>query len=342
MDCETIDDTYVVNAVAKYLSRQDGSTGYCEPWRFPLISSCAPASETADASAAKDLVTFVWRAASEADRRPVTVTGTFDRLCQATPLAPVHFDGQETAYRAVSVRVPVGEVHYYKFLIGGEPSLDPINPQRQPLDNGIEWSRFFTRYCNTPITLEAWEADLLMRLTNAILPFAEDAAAQFLDLYYFRADRAAQDNTYHQAYRISQPIGAVNFIDNLLSREESHRLIDYRLCLDQIDAVLRARFPGREPVDLSDTAFTDLYQQMAANNVDGWDTGKYHDPVFFLKLLRRHTYLGAFSHPAHGGNAAGAGWAFIEDRFRDAAGANCFDWRRAIEKPLGTSDAYLG
>ena len=179
-------------------------------------------------------------------------------------------------------------------------------------------------------------------MTQRILPFHTEVGRNFLRRYYDTLSKHDKETQYTRAYRLDEPVGVVNFIDNLLSREESHRLIDYRLCLDQIDAVLRARFPGREPDDLSDTAFTDLYQQMAANNVDGWDTGIYHDPVFFLKLLRRHTYRGAFSHPAYGGNAAGAGWAFIEDRFRDAAGANCFDWRRAIEKPLGTSDAYLG
>jgi hypothetical protein len=171
----------------------------------------------------------VWQAGSADDNRAVSVVGSFDNLWDATPLAPVLFDGQPTTYRATTVLVPRGQVYTYKFVVVGEATLDPINPQRTVLDNGFEWSRFFTYYCNVPICFETWELAILARLTNEILPFTSGDARKFMDLYYFRADRAAPEGTFHQAYRLEQPIGAVNFIDNILACEERHRLIDYNI-----------------------------------------------------------------------------------------------------------------
>jgi hypothetical protein len=341
MRAEQLDHTYVLNFVAKYLARGASSDAYAEPWRFPLIDSCKPAGDT-DSTQAFNLVTFVWRAAQAEDHRPVSVVGSFDKLWDSTPLERVQFYGQATVYLAVTVRIPIGEVHTYKFIVGGEAVLDPINPQRQRLNNGLEWSRFFTQYCTAPISLEEWEIAILARLTNEILPFTAGDAKQFMDRYYFNSDRAAQDTTFRQAFRLEQPVGAVNFIDNLLSRDEGHRLIDYKICLKQIDAVLRNRFPNIEPAQLPSGAYGDLYKEMASDHVDGWDTNKYQSPRFFLTLLRRHTYLGAFSHPKYGGNAGGAGWAYLRDQFQNQNGQPCFDWQRAIERPLGKSVDYFG
>jgi hypothetical protein len=80
---------------------------------------------------------------------------------------------------------------------------------------------------------------------------------------------------------------------------------------------------------------------MANDSVDGWDKAQYGSPNFFLQLLRRHTYTGAFSHPKYGGNAGAAGWAWLEDRFRGPGNESCFNWQRAIEQPLGTSADYV-
>jgi hypothetical protein len=81
---------------------------------------------------------------------------------------------------------------------------------------------------------------------------------------------------------------------------------------------------------------------MANDHVEGWDTDKYQSPRFFLTLLRRHTWLGAFSHPKYGGNAGGAGWAYLRDQFKGQNAKPCFDWQRAIERPLGESVDYFG
>jgi gluconate 2-dehydrogenase subunit 3-like protein len=339
---EPLDHTCVLNSVGKYLTRRpDAPLSDCvEPWRFPLIDSYRAGQDVAT-EYWLNRITFVWRAASKDDTKAVSVVGSFDNLWDATSLEPVLFDGQSTLYRAATVLVPKGQVHFYKFLEDGRPALDPINPQRTVLDNGNEWSRFFTQQCAIPVSFETWELAILARLTNEILPFTSQDAQHFMDLYYFTADRQARETVLHQAFRLEQPIGAVNFIDKLVAREERHRLIDYKLCLSLIDGVLRNRFPGLTPAEVSKDAYQNLYQQMAADTVDGWDKTRYGSPNYFLQLLRRHTYAGAFSHPKYGGNAAAAGWAWLEDRFRGPNDVSCFDWRRSIEQPLGASADYF-
>ena len=85
--------------------------------------------------------------------------------------------------------------------------------------------------------------------------------------------------------------------------------------------------------------------------VQGWDYSRYSSPRYFLQLLRRHTYTGAFSHPKYGGNAGAAGWAYLAHNLADPiTGAlasaesqtTAFDWSRALEKPLGRSPEYHG
>ena len=345
MDRQPLDHLGVLNAVGKYLARRPDApiSEYCEAWRFPMIGTHRTAAGAAGES---DLnrVTFVWRADAPSDQTPVSVVGTFDDLWRSTLLDVVRFDGEPTAWRAATVLVPKRQVHTYKFLRGGQTVLDPINPQRKKLDDGIEWSRFFTENCATPISFEPWELAILARLTNEILPFSSKDASAFLERVYFNrdTDREARRSVYGQAYRPEQPIGAVNFIDNVVAREEWHHLIDYKICLDLIAAMLRKRFPGVSPEDVTKEDYKDLYEQMASNVVEDWDTAKYKDPNFFLQLLRRHTFTGAFSHPKYGGNAGGAGWAYLEWAYQGPNGENCFDWKRAIERPLGESADYFG
>jgi len=241
-----------------------------------------------------------------------------------------------------AVLVPAGQLHTYKFLVAAQPVLDPINPQRTVLDNGIEWSRFFTQRCAVPVSFEIWELAILVRLTNEILPFESRDAQRFMNLYYFTSDKQAHLSTLAHAYRLEQPIGAANFIDKIVAREERHRFIDYKICLRIIDGLLRRRFPGLTPAQISKDGYRDLYAEMARGAVDGWDVGQYQNPNYFLQILRRHTYMGAFSHPKYGGNAGAAGWAYLEEMFRGPAGESCFNWRRSIELPLGTSADYLG
>ena len=336
MTREPLDHTGVLNLAAKYLARRPDAPAdeYAEPWRFPIVDS-----HRADYTLNR--VTFLWRTAAADDRPAVSVVGTFGNLWEAVPLEPVLFDTGPTRYRAATVLVPKGQVHRYQFVVDGQTAPDPINPQRSVLDNGVEWSRFFTQQCAVPVSFETVELAILTRLTNEILPFTGDDAQRFMDLYYFTADRQAREGAFHQAFRLEQPIGAVNFIDKLVACQERHRLNDYRLCLRQIGNVLRGRFPGLAPDQVSKDAYQELYRQMSNDKVDGWDTGQYGSPNFFLQLLRRHTYSGAFSHPKYGGNAGAAGWAWLEHRFRGPRDASCFNWERAIEPPLGASTDYV-
>jgi Gluconate 2-dehydrogenase subunit 3 len=134
----------------------------------------------------------------------------------------------------------------------------------------------------------------------------------------------------------------VNFIDNILAREEHHHRLDYQICLKLIDEVLRQRYPGSEPCDLEGEAFVTLYNEMATDRVVGWDRARYKSPSYFLQLLRRHAFTGAFAHPKYGGNVQAAGWAYLEERYTNSAAQTVFSWRRAIEPPLGASPEYRG
>lgn len=341
MERQPLDHVSILNFAAKYLARRPNApiAEYAEPWRFPLIDSDWAGKD--NPGYGFNRVTFVWLADTPVDLTPVSVVGTFDNLWNSTLLDPVMFEGEATRYRAATVAVPKGQVHTYKFLRAGVAVLDPMNPQWVTLDDGTEWSRFFTEQCLTPLSFERWELAILVRLTNEILPFNSPDAQDFMNLFYFNADKQARNSIFSQAYRLEQPIGAANFIDNLVARDERHHLIDYKICLRLIDGLLRRRFPGLTPAQVSKDAYQDLYNQMASGTVDGWDLEQYQNPNYFLQLLRRHTYTGAFSHPKYGGNIAGAGWAYLEQNYRGPHGESCFDWGRAIEQPLGLSTDYF-
>jgi hypothetical protein len=87
------------------------------------------------------------------------------------------------------------------------------------------------------------------------------------------------------------------------------------------------------------------------HSLQGWDYSRYASPKFFLGLLRRHTYTGAFAHPKHGGNSGAAGWAYLAQNLRDPITGDLpdpdprksfFDWARALEPPLGRNKEYRG
>jgi hypothetical protein len=134
---------------------------------------------------------------------------------------------------------------------------------------------------------------------------------------------------------------------------EGHRLVDYKICLELIDRVLRLRNPYVDPTRMPATMYADLYDQIAADDghsLAGWDYARYSSPRFFLQLLRRHTYTGAFSHPKHGGNNGGLGWAYLAQnlldpgtgKLPDPGSPSFFDWTRALEPPLGRNVQYRG
>lgn len=334
------DARVVLNHATKHLVRLRGASS--EPWRFPIVDTC-PNRSGSGADQEHNRVTFVWDAR---DGRPssVEVTGSCMTDGQPVQLVPVALpEGRPTGFLAATVAVPFGEVHTYRFLVDGVPTLDPVNPQRVRLDNGVERSRFFTWYCTQPMVLERHERALVQRLTSHILPFRSGEGETFLRRHYHALDKASKTHEVPLAYRLDEAVGAVSYIDALLAREEAHRLMDYRLALGQVRRVMAIRHRGVPIATLPREAFVDLYAEMASDNVPGWDRNVYGSPAFFLRLLRRHTFTGAFSHPRYGGNASAVGWAFLAERHRDvASGATLFDWQRSIEKPWGRSPDYHG
>ena len=324
MQVVRVDHQDVLNAAAKLLARtpgpaRHGETEYCDAWRFPLVEG-APL-DVADANT----VTFV--VIDPTLRARAHVIGTFGRLYERVELERVTFAGEPMPYLAASVVVPFGQVHRYVYAIDGARTVDSINPQRVRHDDGTTWARFFTDGCTQPLELEAWEFGLLSRLTNHVLPFRTAGAQAFL----------AQFPGANEL-RLDEPVGAASFIDKLIARSERHHLVDYKLCLSQIAAVLRRRLPGFALSDVPRGAIVALYRELATDRVEGWDTRVFGSPAYFLQVLRRHTWIGAFGHPRHGGNIDGVAWAYLEDTYRGARGESCFAWRDAIEAPLGTSE----
>jgi hypothetical protein len=350
-------DEYVLNCCTKWLCRsgdpppsgdEAAAAAFrgqvAEAWRFPVIGLVRDTGvANVDSS---NLVTFVYKTKPK-DPTPITVLGTFHNLYDPLTLKPVLFQGEEdTGYRALSVLVPTSELHTYKFRVGNRYVLDPINPQRVQMDNGQLWSRFFTDGYLQPIILELWELRLLYRLVEQILPFRTAEADNFLRRYYYSLDSAAKATNGAKAFRLDDSVGEVNGIDKLLAREEAHRLADYRICLRQIVSALREINPFMDPYEMPAQNYIDLYNAMAASTPDnrsvkGWDYSAYDNPAFFIYLLRRHAVTTAFSHPKYAGNVGAAGWGYLAEKYRDkATGETLFDWRPALETPLGTSSYY--
>jgi hypothetical protein len=346
-------DEYVLNHCARYLARavserrhdfgqfarDDTRAEVCESWRFPVVDSHYD-GESVEASYSYNDVTFVYAAR---DRSPeaVGLVGTFGDLYESVPLQPVRFLGEPTGYHAVTVRVPKGQVHRYLYTVDGQLTADPVNPQQERSDNGVLWSRFFTDACHIPLFLTRRERDVLGRLVAHLLPFRLPENRRFVEQIYNDLDRARREDQFPLLYRLDEEVGVVNYIDKLLARSEQHNADDYRTCLSIIDGLLRSRF-GLDPLMLSPEVYADLYAEMATNRVEGWDTSRYGDPKSFLLLLRRHAMTGAFAHPKSGGNSGAVGWMYLESHYRDEEDRTLFDWRRAIEAPLGRSADYRG
>jgi hypothetical protein len=347
-------DTYILNHCTKYLAREnvdqrhnfgqftleDARGRICESYHFPIIDSFYDGQDQAYSYSFNE-VTFVYFDRTGVSRN-VSLIGTFAKLYELIPLRPVKFNGEETGYYAVTCVIPKGVSHNYKYLVDGAPLVDPINPQLVNLDNGEVWSRFFTQLCTEPLVLERFELLLLDRLVEHILPFRTADGERFLRFFYNFLDKQAKETQYTHAYRFDQPVGVVNFIDKLLAREEGHNLDDYKICLGQIERILRQRNPYTEPNLMPKEMFIQLYNEMASGAVAGWNYAVYGNPKFFLQLLRRHTFTGAFSHPKYGGNVGGVGWAYLAERFVDDQGKSLFNWRTVLEKPLGINEDYHG
>src|SRR5581483_8020647 len=360
------DDQYLLNYCAKYLARYNTDRRHAygppevdaprdrvaEAWRFPIIDTYGGGADAVtDSKTFGDYndVTFIYAGANATSPANVSVIGTFATLYDPIPMRRAMWEGEATRYWSVTYVIPKGQVHRYRFIVdGGEPVNDPVNPQEEALDNGAVWSRFFTDSFTSPIVLERWELDILYRLSTEILPFQTADSTNFLARFYDHLDRTSKESLYNNVYRLDASVGEVNCIDNILAREERQHLADYKICLRLIDRILRQRNPYMEPSRISREIYFDLYNEMASNQVQGWDYQTYSNPQYFLYLLRRHVATGAFCHPKYGGNAGAAGWAYLAERYTlpspapGQPGQTLFDWRRAMEMPLGTNAEYLG
>ena len=177
---------------------------------------------------------------------------------------------------------------------------------------------------------------LIDRLVRQILPFNDDEARNYLE----RGAKAAGVANLH---RLDISVGVANYIDKLLAREERHQLPGYQNCLAMIARILRKRDPGTELESIDELHFQRLYADMADPNrvqtlvADGWDIARYGNPSYFLYLLRRHAWTGAFSHPKYGGNSGGMAWAYLAERFKTSADnpVSAFDWRSRDRAAVG-------
>jgi Gluconate 2-dehydrogenase subunit 3 len=360
------DDQYILNRCTKFLSRYNtdarhsyGAPGeqsprdrIAEAWRFPVIDTYGGGADAVNDPGQFDdynEVTFIYPGADTRSPASVSVIGTFATLYEPIPLTQVGFEGEPTRFWSLTFVIPKGQRHLYRFIVDGAfPINDPVNPQLELQDNGQSWSRFYTDTFSSPVEMESWELAILYRLAAEILPFQTADATNFLARFYDYLDRASKESLYNNVYRIDASVGEVNYIDNILAREERHHLIDYKICLRILDRILRQRNPHTEPAKVSREIYFDLYNEMAKNQVAGWDYGQYSSPQFFLYLLRRHVVTGAFCHPKYGGNAGAAGWAYLSERYAtkpDTPGQapqTLFDWRLSMEPPLGANADYLG
>ncbi len=348
-------DEQIINYCTKYLARgvrlfsdsvasdSFNLTVNSENWRFPIVE---PALDEAGLTGSVNCVTLVWKANPGDPMNSIKAIGSFIPWYESIELTPVQFEGADTLFYASQLMLPVGKSYFYRFLINGNEQMDPINPQVKILSNGRSWSYFFTDYFNSSEEFEEWEISLLYRLANQVVPFRSKDAQNFINRFYLTLTRPDEIHRM-PVYKLDESVGEVNFITNILAKDERHHLTDYKVCLNIIDQILRKRNPVSESWQSSDKLIEELYEQMASGNVPDWDYGRYANPTFFLGLVRRHTLTGAFSHPRHGGNIRGVGWNYLRDKYdikNDAAQVigTDFNWQLALEKPTGIHEDYRG
>lgn len=312
------DDIYILNYCSKCIPRSSGKIS--DAWRFPIVDTFFDPLDQSH-SYNYDSVTFVYLSACP-DSDLIEIVGDFGNCFEPLRLRRI----QETPYFTTTLRVKRNSVHIYKYRTNGIFELDAINPQRITDANGVEWSRFFTTTCLRRLTLTRREYEVLDALVSYICPFRTIEAQLVLS----------------PSQRMYKSVGATNYIDKVLTKEERHRLSDYRTCLDLIDGILTQRFKTYDISIIPAVWIGQVLDDMAKNSVSGWDYNRYPAPEQFLRLLRRHAFSGAFSHPKYGGNIAAAAWSFLEERYRDWNGKTLFDWRRSIEFPLGKDKDYHG
>lgn len=311
-----------------------------ESWRFPQIQTHLDESGS---TSNLNKVTFIFDSKNSFD--DVKLIGSFGSFYEPISLINVNYEDSPTNLFSVSIELPVGQSYYYKFLVNGIPVLDPVNPQTTKLSNGNIWSFFFTDYFNYTNEFDEWEVKLLQRLANQIILFRTEESQNFIDRFYL--GMAKNDRMKMPIYKLDDSVGEVNYITNILAREERHHLNDYKICLSLINDVLKRKNPFVESWNVSSELIDELYNEMTQNSVPGWDYSRYNNPIYFLTVLRRHTITGTFCHPRYGGNIGYAGWNYLKERYADfdtkgEEVRNYFNWDLSLEKPFGKNIDYKG
>lgn len=347
-------DEYIFDYCAKYISRGPklfmdnvspnsfNLTSISEDWRFPIV---LPLSDSNGQTGTLNQVSFIWFSKPGDTVTKIEVVGNFAPLYKSVALSPVLYENNNIGFYCLTVTVPIGKGYYYRFRLNGSDILDPINPQRKTFSNGKQWSFFFTDFFNSSEEFEEWEINLLYRLANQVVPFRSEDAQNFIKRFYLSLARP--DKLAMPIYKLDESVGEVNYITNVLAREERHHLQDYKICIDIIDQLLRKRNPYVDSWMVSEELVNELYTEMAEGIVPGWDYNRYSNPKYFLSLIRRHTITGAFCHPKYGGNVGAAGWNYLKQKYpiKDHAAqivGSHFNWDLAMEKPMGSNEDYLG
>ena len=107
--------------------------------------------------------------------------------------------------------------------------------------------------------------------------------------------------------------GVVYFIDRALQTFAADSLKTYQKGLPELQAKVRAMFPGAEKFSAAAPEQQDaVLHAMEDQTHQGWgpfDPGSAEPS--FLAVLRVHTIVGFLAHPLRGGNPGGVGWRFI-------------------------------
>ncbi len=103
--------------------------------------------------------------------------------------------------------------------------------------------------------------------------------------------------------------GVVTFIDRQLATRQKAALPAWQAGLRALDATARRRH-GQRFSDLRPEQQTELLQALEAGSVDRADW-READPVGFFRQLHRHTMMGFYGDPRHGGNKDRVAWRML-------------------------------
>jgi len=321
-----LDPQYFLNLSGKITGRSNIS--------FPVIET----TKSKNHQNTFNHVNFVYFADSK-DKINIYLIGDFDYLYKKRKLHQIFLNDSPTRFWAITLKLPIGNLFYYKFLVNNKLVTDPLNTLSKTLDNNIEWSVCFTHYYKNAIVFEKWEWVILQRLVSYLLPFKTDEFDTFVNKHQGQFNNM----TRSLVSQLNYDIGCVNFIDKLIAKDERHHIIDYKLCLKEIKRILLLLNQFQEPGEMDEYFYQRVYEIMINTDFSLWDKSRYEEPDYFIKVLRRHIITAAFSHPKYGGNTLALGWQFLNALLKENNEDNAgYDWRQAIEKPLGTNTEYAG